>query len=104
MATITKKDLIERISYVVEQGVRLVDGLTQRPRDRRTFSWWRADFLADGATYLVSNGGVRAYDLPGLQPLWEVSAQQLGANAGDVAATDAGLLVSTTDDQLVLLA
>jgi hypothetical protein len=85
-----------------EQGVRVVDGLTRRPRDRRSL-WSRAGFLADGATYLVSNGGVRAYDLPALQLLWDVSARQLGAAAGDVAATEAGLLVSTTDDRLVLL-
>jgi hypothetical protein len=64
---------------------------------------WRADFLADGATYLVTGGAIKAYDVPGLEPLWEISAGQLGADAVDVAATDAGLLVSTSDDQLVLL-
>ena len=86
-----------------EEGIRDVEGLVRRPRDRRASYIARADYLADGATYQVSGGGsVEAYDLPGLQALWTLDAIELGATARDVTATEAGLLITTTSGGILL--
>jgi hypothetical protein len=85
-----------------QEGTRDIDGLVRRPRDRRSSYISRADFLADGATYQVGGGGVEAYDLPALQPLWELGPDELGATARDVTATEAGLLITTTTGRLLL--